>query len=39
VYYATANRNVKEVFAWQDVCITLDDKGIFEKICINQKKI
>jgi len=31
VYYATANRNPKEVFAWQDICITLDDKGIFEK--------
>ena len=31
VYYATANRNVKEVFAWQDICITLDDRGIFEK--------
>ena len=31
VYFATANRNPKEVFAWQDVCITLDDKGILEK--------
>ena len=31
VYYATANRNFKEVFAWQDICITLDEKGIFEK--------
>ncbi len=30
VYYATANRNPQEVFAWQDICITLDDKGIFE---------
>jgi len=31
VYYATANRNPHEVFAWQDICITLDDKEIFEK--------
>ena len=31
VYYATANRNPQEVFAWQDICITLDEKGIFEK--------
>ena len=31
VYYAMANRNPKEVFAWQDICITLDDGGIFEK--------
>ena len=39
VYYATANRNPKEVSVWQDICITLDDKGIFEKTCIYQKKI
>ena len=39
VYYATANKNPKEVFAWQDICITLDDKGIFEKQCSNQKRI
>ena len=31
VYYATANRNPKEVSVWQDICITLDDKGVFEK--------
>jgi hypothetical protein len=31
VYYATANRNSKEVFAWHDICKTLDDQGIFEK--------
>ena len=31
VYYATANRNPQEVFAWQDICITLDNRGIFEK--------
>jgi len=31
VYYATVNRNPQDVFTWQDICITLDDKGIFEK--------
>ncbi len=31
VYYATANRNSKEVSAWHDVCVTLDEQGIFEK--------
>lgn len=31
VYYATANRNVKEVSNWQDICLSLDEKGIFEK--------
>ena len=31
VYYATANRNSKEVFAWQDLCVTLDNLGIVEK--------
>ncbi len=31
MYHTTANRNPKDVFAWQDICITLDDKGIFEK--------
>ena len=38
VYYATANRNVSEVFAWQDICITLDDKGIFEKNMYRSKE-
>ena len=38
VYYATANRNFKEVFAWQDICITLDDKGIFEKEMYQSKE-
>ena len=38
VYYATANRNAKEVFAWQDICITLDDKGIFEKDMFQSKE-
>ena len=38
VYYATANRNSKEVFAWQDICITLDDRGIFEKEMYQSKE-
>jgi len=31
VYYATANRNSQEIHFWQDMCISLDSKGIFEK--------
>ena len=31
VYYATANRNIEEVSMWQKICISLDEKGIFEK--------
>ena len=31
VYYATANRNVSEVSRWQEICVSLDEKGIFEK--------
>ena len=38
VYYATANRNSKEVTAWQDICITLDEKGIFEKNMYQSKE-
>ena len=38
VYYATANRNAKEVFTWQDICITLDDEGIFEKDMFRSKE-
>ena len=38
VYYATANRNPTEVFAWQDICITLDDRGIFEKDMYQSKE-
>ena len=38
VYYATANRNLKEVCIWQDICITLDDKGIFEKGMFKSKE-
>ena len=38
IYYATANRNSKEVSAWQDMCKTLDDKGIFEKNMYQSKE-
>ena len=38
VYYATANRNSKEVFAWQNICKTLDDQGIFEKDMYQSKE-
>ncbi len=31
VYYATANRNPLEVSAWQEICKSLDDRGILEK--------
>ena len=38
VYYATANRNMSEVFAWQDLCITLDNQGIIEKDMFSSKE-
>ncbi len=38
VYYATANKNPKEVSAWQDICITLDELGIFEKNTYQSKE-
>lgn len=38
VYYATANRNREEVFAWQDLCITLDNMGIIEKDMLQSKE-
>lgn len=38
VYYATANRNPDEVFSWQDVCVTLDAKGIVEKDMYQSKE-
>lgn len=38
VYYATANRNPQEIFAWQDICITLDDNGIFENGTYSSKE-
>ena len=31
VYYATANRNQNELSTWHDICLALDEKGIFEK--------
>jgi len=39
VYYATANRNPQEVSTWQDICITLDGKGILEKGITIRKRI
>ncbi len=38
VYYATANRNPKEVSLWQDLCNTLDNKRIFEKNMLHSKE-
>ncbi|QUC65665.1 hypothetical protein NsoK4_03695 [Nitrosopumilus sp. K4] len=38
VYYATANRNVQEVSFWQDLCVTLDGKGIYEKNMFQSKE-
>lgn len=38
VYYATSNKNPAEVFAWQDICITLDGKGIYEKDMFQSKE-
>jgi len=38
VYCATANRNFQEVFTWQDICMTLDDRGIFEKDMFHSKE-
>ena len=38
IYYATANKNYKEVYAWQDICITLDDQGIYEKNMYHSKE-
>ena len=31
IYYATANRNPKEVSHWKELCLTLDLQGIPEK--------
>ena len=38
VYYATANRNFQEVISWQNICITLDNQGIFEKGMFKSKE-
>ena len=37
-YYATANRNLSEVFSLQDICITLDERGFFEKDMYQSKE-
>lgn len=31
IYYSAANRNIAEVSFWQDLCVTLDEKGIVEQ--------
>lgn len=38
IYYATANRNIEEVSFWQDLCVTLDSNGIFEKNMFQSKE-
>ncbi|MHA7647352.1 hypothetical protein [Nitrosopumilus sp. S4] len=38
VYYATGNKNPKEVQIWQDICLTLEEKGIFEKNMYESKE-
>lgn len=37
IYYATANRNPKEVSCWKELCLTLDLQGIPEKHMLNSK--
>ena len=37
-YCAAANRNTSEVFAWQDLCVTLDNQGIIEKDMFQSKE-
>jgi len=31
VFYAAANKNIGEVSMWQKICLSLDEKKIFEK--------
>lgn len=38
VYYATANKNTQEVSMWQKICISLDEKKIFEKNMYSSKQ-
>jgi hypothetical protein len=38
VYYATGNRNISEVFRWQELCVTLDNMGIPEKEMYQSKE-
>ena len=40
MFTTTANRNPDEIFAWQDICITLDDMRISEKnICQSKEDL
>ena len=38
IYYATANRNPKEVSYWKELCLTLDLQGIPEKHMLVSKE-
>ena len=38
IYYATANRNLNEVSFWQQLCVELDNQGIFEKNMYQSKQ-
>lgn len=31
IYYATANKNIREVSMWQKICLSLEEKRILEK--------
>ena len=37
IYYATANRNSKEVSHWQELCASLDAQGISEQNMLHSK--
>ncbi|MCV0392165.1 MAG: hypothetical protein K5790_02595 [Nitrosopumilus sp.] len=38
VYYAAGNKNPKEIQQWQDMCLQLEEKGIFEKNMYQSKE-
>ncbi|NIP62441.1 MAG: hypothetical protein GWN01_16835 [Nitrosopumilaceae archaeon] len=38
IYYATTNRQVEEVYNWQEMCVRLERFGIPEKDVQNSKK-
>ena len=38
IYYATANRNSKEVSSWQELCVLLDAQGIPEQNMLQSKE-
>ena len=38
VYYSTANKNIEEVSMWQKICISLDERKIFEKNMYSSKE-